>query len=123
MTIPVDEAPTWITLLARCRIVRLALHSYRMSTWTRAEIGALGEQLAVEQLASLGLRVHIVGLPDTALQNSRDRVRPPHQLRQLVADGAADARNVGRHTVEYGLRLRHAKRSSATVLSRTPIDM
>jgi putative endonuclease len=28
-----------------------------MTTWTRAEIGALGEQLAVEHLASLGLRV------------------------------------------------------------------
>ncbi|MGE2718761.1 YraN family protein [Mycolicibacterium celeriflavum] len=28
-----------------------------MSSWTRAEIGALGEQLAVEHLRSLGLRV------------------------------------------------------------------
>lgn len=28
-----------------------------MTTWTRAEIGALGEELAVEHLASLGLRV------------------------------------------------------------------
>jgi putative endonuclease len=28
-----------------------------MTTWTRAEIGALGEQLAVEHLSSLGLRV------------------------------------------------------------------
>jgi putative endonuclease len=28
-----------------------------MTTWTRAEIGALGEQLAVDYLASLGLRV------------------------------------------------------------------
>src|SRR4029079_9732072 len=47
----------WITLVRRCRVVRLALHSHRMTTWTRAEIGALGEQLAVEHLASLGLRV------------------------------------------------------------------
>jgi putative endonuclease len=28
-----------------------------MTTWSRAEIGALGEQLAVEHLASLGLEV------------------------------------------------------------------
>lgn len=28
-----------------------------MTTWTRAEIGALGEKLAVEHLTSLGLRV------------------------------------------------------------------
>jgi putative endonuclease len=28
-----------------------------MTTWTRAEIGALGEQLAVDYLTSLGLRV------------------------------------------------------------------
>jgi putative endonuclease len=28
-----------------------------MTTWTRAEIGALGEQLAVEHLTSLGLTV------------------------------------------------------------------
>ena len=28
-----------------------------MTSWTRAEIGALGEQLAVEQLSSLGLVV------------------------------------------------------------------
>lgn len=28
-----------------------------MDSWTRAEIGALGEQLAVEHLRSLGLRV------------------------------------------------------------------
>jgi putative endonuclease len=28
-----------------------------MTTWTRAEIGALGEQLAVNYLTSLGLRV------------------------------------------------------------------
>jgi putative endonuclease len=28
-----------------------------MTTWTRAEIGALGEQLAVEHLSALGLRV------------------------------------------------------------------
>nr|WP_090338865.1 YraN family protein [Mycolicibacterium malmesburyense]CRL66878.1 putative endonuclease [Mycolicibacterium malmesburyense] len=28
-----------------------------MSSWTRAEIGALGEQLAVDHLRSLGLRV------------------------------------------------------------------
>lgn len=28
-----------------------------MTTWTRAEIGALGEQLAVEHLTSLGLAV------------------------------------------------------------------
>ncbi|MHA3022614.1 YraN family protein [Mycobacterium sp. BMJ-28] len=28
-----------------------------METWTRAEIGALGEQLAVEHLEALGLRV------------------------------------------------------------------
>ncbi len=28
-----------------------------MTTWTRAEIGALGEQLAVDHLSSLGLRV------------------------------------------------------------------
>ncbi len=28
-----------------------------MTTWTRAEIGALGEQLAVEHLTSLGLQV------------------------------------------------------------------
>ena len=28
-----------------------------MTSWTRAEIGALGEQLAVEHLQSLGLRV------------------------------------------------------------------
>jgi putative endonuclease len=28
-----------------------------MTTWTRTEIGALGEQLAVEHLRSLGLRV------------------------------------------------------------------
>ena len=28
-----------------------------MTTWTRAEIGALGEQLAVEHLTSLGLEV------------------------------------------------------------------
>ena len=47
----------WITLVRRCRVVRLALHSHRMTTWTRAEIGALGEQLAVEHLASRGLRV------------------------------------------------------------------
>src|SRR3954468_24788436 len=47
----------WITLLRRCRVVRPALHSHRMTTWTRAEIGALGEQLAVEHLSALGLRV------------------------------------------------------------------
>ena len=29
----------------------------RMTTWTRAEIGALGEQLAVDHLTSLGLTV------------------------------------------------------------------
>jgi putative endonuclease len=28
-----------------------------MTTWTRADIGALGEQLAVDHLSSLGLRV------------------------------------------------------------------
>jgi putative endonuclease len=33
------------------------LHRVAMTTWTRAEIGALGEQLAVEHLQSLGLRV------------------------------------------------------------------
>ena len=30
-----------------------------MTSWTRAEIGALGEQLAVDHLESLGLRVLI----------------------------------------------------------------
>src|SRR4029078_11539703 len=47
----------WITLVRGGRVVRLALHSRRMTTWTRAEIGALGEQLAVEHLVSLVLRV------------------------------------------------------------------
>ncbi len=32
-------------------------HRDGMTTWTRAEIGALGEQLAVEHLTSLGLTV------------------------------------------------------------------
>lgn len=32
-------------------------HGVAMTSWTRAEIGALGEQLAVEHLQALGLRV------------------------------------------------------------------
>jgi putative endonuclease len=32
-------------------------HGGAMTTWTRADIGALGEQLAVDHLSSLGLRV------------------------------------------------------------------
>jgi len=39
------------------RTVRHGLHSVAMTTWSRAEIGALGEQLAVEHLTSLGLEV------------------------------------------------------------------
>ena len=39
------------------RTVRHRLHSVGMTTWSRAEIGALGEQLAVEHLTSLGLEV------------------------------------------------------------------
>ena len=39
------------------RTVRHGLHSVGMTTWSRAEIGALGEQLAVEHLTSLGLEV------------------------------------------------------------------
>ena len=41
----------------RCRVVRHALQCVPMTTWTRAEIGALGEQLAVEHLTSLRLTV------------------------------------------------------------------
>jgi len=39
------------------RPVRHGPHSVGMTTWSRAEIGALGEQLAVEHLTSLGLEV------------------------------------------------------------------
>ena len=39
------------------RTVCHGLHSVGMTTWSRAEIGALGEQLAVEHLISLGLEV------------------------------------------------------------------
>lgn len=42
---------------ARRHRVGAALHRCAMTTLTRAEIGALGEQLAVEHLESLGLRV------------------------------------------------------------------
>lgn len=47
----------WTTRRRRCRPVPLGLHSVDMTTWSRAEIGALGEQLAVEHLTSLGLDV------------------------------------------------------------------
>ena len=41
----------------RRALVGVGPHGCRMTTLTRAEIGALGEQLAVEHLESLGLRV------------------------------------------------------------------
>ncbi len=45
----------------RLMIVGITLHGVAMTfsetSWTRAEIGALGERLAVEYLQSLGLRV------------------------------------------------------------------
>ena len=45
-------SPRW-----RPPVVGTASHGVCMTSWTRAEIGALGEQLAVEHLQSLGLRV------------------------------------------------------------------
>ncbi len=47
----------WITLPLRGHVVRLAVHRDDMTSLTRAEIGALGEQLAVEHLRTLGLVV------------------------------------------------------------------
>jgi putative endonuclease len=51
----------WIDGLRPAQVVGLATHGVAMTfertTWTRAEIGSLGEQLAVEYLTSLGLRV------------------------------------------------------------------
>ena len=47
--------------LRRPQVVGIASHGVSMTpwtaSWTRAEIGALGERLAVEHLQSLGLRV------------------------------------------------------------------
>ncbi len=37
--------------------VGVLLHGGGMTTWTRTEIGALGEQLAADHLAGLGLRI------------------------------------------------------------------
>jgi putative endonuclease len=48
-----------ITAFVRRRRVGTGPHGCPMTTLTRAEIGALGEQLAVEYLESLGLRVLI----------------------------------------------------------------
>jgi putative endonuclease len=47
----------WIAVPDLCRVVGAGSHSWRMTSWTRAEIGALGEQLAVDHLTSLGLKV------------------------------------------------------------------
>src|ERR1700710_3106067 len=47
----------WITRFARWLAVGRGLHGGGMTTWTRGEIGALGEQLAVEHLRALGLAV------------------------------------------------------------------
>ena len=47
----------WTTGPGPRRIVTRGLHCVGMTTWSRAEIGALGEQLAVEHLTTLGLEV------------------------------------------------------------------
>lgn len=48
----------WTTGARRREFVRPAGHGGAMTeTWTRAEIGALGEQLAVDHLIALGLRI------------------------------------------------------------------
>ena len=55
--------------------------------------GLDGEIVEIEADITSGLPgVHLVGLPDAALQESRDRrPRRDHQLRQQLADGPADA--------------------------------
>lgn len=47
-------ARLWITRAELVRIVRPGRHCFDMTTWSRAEIGALGEQLAVDYLTALG---------------------------------------------------------------------
>ena len=46
-----------ITAVRRRRVVGARSHCGGMTSWTRAEIGTLGEDLAVEHLTSLGLKV------------------------------------------------------------------
>lgn len=55
----VDEGPTGDNYGACRRRVGAGPHRCAMTSLTRAEIGALGEQLAVDHLESLGLRVLI----------------------------------------------------------------
>jgi len=62
--------------------------------------------------------VYLVGLPDAALQESRDRVRARgHQLRQQPARGPADADAVAGDAAEGGIALRHVKDANDTVLT------
>ena len=50
--------------------------------------------------------VHLVGLPDAALQESRDRIRARgHQLRQQLAHGRAHADAVAGDAAEDGIGL------------------
>ena len=51
------KAAVWITAVRRRRVVGHRSHCGGMTSLTRAEIGALGENLAVEHLTSLGLQV------------------------------------------------------------------
>jgi len=47
----------WTTGPDRRPTVARGLQCFGMTTWSRAEIGALGEQLAVDHLTALGLEV------------------------------------------------------------------
>jgi putative endonuclease len=57
VTTPVDEGSTVDNSVWLCSYVGGGLQCGGMTTWTRAEIGALGEQLAVDHLTAQGLAV------------------------------------------------------------------
>ena len=94
---PGDHPPAGSGLMALGRAFSVAVR------------GLDGHIVEIEADITSGLPgVHLVGLPDAALQESRDRVRAaitncgnewPH--------GAADAGALTRHAAEDGLRLRH----------------
>jgi hypothetical protein len=71
---------------------RLMALGRAFSVAVRGLDGEIVEIVEIEADITSGLPgEHLVGLPDAALQESRDRVtRGDHQLRQQLADGAAD---------------------------------
>ena len=94
---PRDHPPAGSGLMALGRAFSVAVR------------GLDGHIVEIEADITSGLPgVHLVGLPDAALQESRDRVRAAiTNCGNELAAGAADAGAVTRHPAEDGFRLRH----------------